>query len=99
MREKQNPVLAATSKPGDKESLHIIHSTLPGETWECPCCGQVLPFQNMDWLDELEILLAKYAGVMGINPAGFSLIKIWGHYKYLKHIKANQSASNPHGAG
>ena len=101
MREKQNPALAVTSKPGNKELLNAINSTPPGDAWECPCCGQALPFQNLDWLDELEILLAKYAGEMGVSPnlAGFSLSELWSHYKTLKHKKANQLESGPHGKG
>lgn len=89
--EEASPALAATSKPGDELLLDKIKSTPDGEPWECPCCGQDLPFQNLDWLDELVELLAKYAGCMGISPglAGFFLVDKWRHYRFLKR-KADQ---------
>jgi hypothetical protein len=92
MTDKQNPALVASSKPGDKELLHAINSIPPGKVWECPCCLKALPFQNLDWLVELEILLAKYGEGMGLrlNLAGLSLSEQWGHYTCLKRIEANQ---------
>ena len=101
MREKQNPALVASSKPGNIELLNIIKSTPPGEVWKCPCCEQALPFQNLEWLDELEMLLAKYGGELGIdsNLTGFSLPEQWRDYKFLKRIKANKSVSGTHGNG
>ena len=88
MRHEKGPALAATSKPGVTELLDKINSTPPGDLWECPCCGQALPFQDLEWRDELETLLAKYAGSMGISPnlAGFSLVEQWWHYKTLNGI-------------
>jgi len=86
MTDKQSPELAATSKPGDQVLLDKIKSTPLDEAWECSCCLQTLPFQDMEWLEELETLLAKYAGEMGISPnlAGFSIAEQWWNYKTLK---------------
>ena len=92
MRGKQHPVLAVTSKPGGKELLHAINSTPPDEAWECPYCLQPLPFQNLEWRDALEPLLAKYTESMEISPnlAGFSIVEQWWHYRALKRFEAGQ---------
>ena len=67
-------------------------SAPPDEVLKCPHCGQALPFQDLEWQEELETLLAKYAGSMGISPnlAGFSLVEQRQHYKALKRLEASQ---------
>ncbi len=90
MNAKESPVLGATSKPGDLELLNAIKHTSEGKEWECPCCGRALPFQSLDWLRELAMLLARYAGQLGITPdiAGLSLIEAHGIYLMLDRLRS-----------
>lgn len=88
MNKNQSPALAATRKPGDRELLDAIKHTPEGNEWECPCCGRALPFQSLDWLDELPMLLSRYAGQLGIAPdiARLTLVESWGVYQWLHRM-------------
>lgn len=88
MDTKKSPALAATSKPGDAELLHAIKHTPEGAVWECPCCGCVLPFQSLDWLRGLPMLLSRHAGQMGMTSdiAGLTLIELHGIYLMLERL-------------
>ena len=85
MNARDTPGLAATSHPGDNDILNIAENTPEGEKWKCPCCGYPLPFQSLQWQNELPILLARYAGELGITPelAGLTLIELYGLYLHL----------------
>lgn len=88
MSAKVSPALAATRKPGDRELLHAIEHTSADKEWKCSCCGCVLPFQSLDWLNDLSMLLARYAGQLGMTPdiAGLSLIELHGVYLMLERL-------------
>lgn len=60
--------------------------TAPAEGRDVQCGDQALPFASWAWFDELAMLLARYAGPLGISPelTGFTLIEVWGHYQWLR---------------
>lgn len=51
-------------------------------------CGQSLPFSSFDWLDRLELLLARNAGALCITPdlASLTIIEAWGLFHWLREM-------------
>lgn len=85
MSLKDIPGTAATNHPGDKELLLAFNDTPEGQECNCPCCGRPLPFQSIEWSCDLPLLIARYAGELGITPelSGMSLIELYGVYLHL----------------
>lgn len=87
MNTEKLPALAATREPGDRDLLTAIKHTSEGKEWECPCCRRALPFQSLEWLDELSMLVSRYGGRC-ISPdiAGLTLMESWGVYQWLSRL-------------
>ncbi len=86
MTDKRNPGPVAAGDPGRSHYplTAIQHSDVPGDC-KCPTCGQALPFSSFDWLENLELLLARYAGELGITAdlASLTIIEAWWLFHWL----------------
>jgi len=92
MNGETSPALrAATEGRGIKDQTSGLHHSDHSLKLKCQCCGQALPFMSWDWLDELAMLLARYAGPLGISPelADFTLLEVWNHYQWLRGMGAS----------
>ncbi len=88
MNRTEKPGLAGTRNPDDFELLNAIQSTPDGQSWECPCCHQELPFQSLEWLEELSTLVSRHDG-MGLETdvAGKNFIELWGIHNWLSRLE------------
>lgn len=86
MKKTDCPALAATSDPGEYLTQDQPNNTPDDTEWECPCCGQPIPWQSLDWLRELPLLAARYADQYGVTPdlASTSLATLYGLYRFLR---------------
>lgn len=84
-RDGGNAPICPLDPDSKSRILNVAENTSEGEQLKCPCCGYPLPFQSLQWQNELPILVARYAGELGITPelAGLTLIELYGLYLHL----------------